>query len=95
MQYKLFLSVDPKQSSGNVTKYLTFSWKFSTLGLHCLMQSHLSLPSSWIPSPPAYLQVDSSFVKALMNIKVVSTSTFSDQGSRQVLEMPWKLLPFI
>lgn len=34
MQYKLFLSVDPKQSSGNVTKYLTFSRKFSTLGLH-------------------------------------------------------------
>lgn len=89
MQYKLFLSADPKQSSGNVTQYLTSSWKFSALGLRCLM------PSSWTPSPPANLQVDFSFVKALMNIEVVSTSTFSDQGSRQVLEISWKLLLLI
>lgn len=87
MQYKLFLSADPKQSSGNVTQYLTSSWKFSALGL--------LMPSSWTPSAPANLQVDSSFVKALMNIEVVSTSTFSDQGSRQVLEISWKLLLLI
>lgn len=47
---------------------------------------------------PTYLQVDSGFAKALRNTEEVSISSVSDQhvlGSRQILEMSWKLFQFI
>lgn len=83
--HKLFLSVDPKQSSGNVTKLFNIFMK--VLYIETSLSHAIVLNSAKVMDSlsPADFQVDCSFAKVTMNIKVVSTSTFSYKG--QILEI--------